>query len=93
MSLETLAHHRLLIVALFGALPLTCIVTSDTRAEASQKHRLIVLSDMGNEPDEEQQRVHTLPHCNEFDLEAQISVTGKFLKKGPRPGLFHTLEG
>ena len=44
-----------------------------------EKHRLIVLADMGNEPDEVQQMVHLMLYANEFDLEGLIAVTGKFL--------------
>ncbi len=43
------------------------------------KQRLIILADMGNEPDEEQQMMHMLMYANEFDLEGLIAVTGKFL--------------
>jgi hypothetical protein len=53
--------------------------------------RLIVLADMGNEPDEEQQMVHLLMYANEIDLEGLIAVTGKFLRQGPRPDLFFKL--
>jgi hypothetical protein len=54
-------------------------------------HRLIVLADMGNEPDEEQQMTHLLIYANEIDLEGLVAVTGKYLKTGPRPDLFHKL--
>tara|TARA_R110002096_G_scaffold385791_3_gene579628 strand:+ start:4808 stop:6301 length:1494 start_codon:yes stop_codon:yes gene_type:complete len=43
------------------------------------KHRLIILADMGNEPDEEQQMAHMLMGSNEFDLEGLIAVSGKYL--------------
>ena len=43
------------------------------------KSRLIILADMGNEPDEEQQMMHMLMCSNEFDLEGLIAVTGKYL--------------
>ena len=63
------------------------------------KPRLIILADMGNEPDEEQQMIHMLVNCNEFDLEGLIAVTGKFLNERSRneykrvvhPELFHRL--
>ena len=45
----------------------------------SEKHRLIILADMGNEPDEEQQMMHMLMYSNEFDLEGLIAVSGKYL--------------
>ncbi len=63
------------------------------------KGRLLILADMGNEPDEEQQMMHMLLCSNEFDLEGLIAVTGKFLRpesKDPyrqelHPELFHRL--
>ncbi len=54
----------------------------------SPRHRLVILADMGNEPDEEQQMAHMLVCSNEFDVEALIAVTGKYLKTDPRPDLF-----
>ncbi len=63
------------------------------------RHRLIVLADMGNEPDEEQQMVHLLMCHNEFDLEGLIAVSGIHLRPSNRdpyrrvlhPELFHRL--
>ena len=60
-------------------------------AAESPRHRLIVLADMGNEPDEEQQMVHMLMCSNEFDVEGLIAVTGKYLRRNPRPDLFMKL--
>lgn len=42
--------------------------------------RLIVLADMGNEPDEMQQMVHMIICSNEFLPEGLIAVTGKYLR-------------
>jgi len=42
--------------------------------------RLIILADMGNEPDEMQQMVHMIMCSNEFELEGLIAVTGKYLR-------------
>ena len=44
----------------------------------SDKTRLIVLADMGNEPDEVQQMVHMIMYSNEFDIEGLIAVSGKY---------------
>ena len=50
------------------------------------KSRLIIMADMGNEPDEEQQMIHMLMCSNEFDLEGLIAVTGKYLQPAhPEP--------
>ncbi len=65
----------------------------------SPRHRLIILADMGNEPDEEQQMAHMLMCCNEFEPEALIAVTGKYLRPESKieyrrhlhPELFHRL--
>lgn len=48
------------------------------------KPRLIILADMGNEPDEVQQMVHMMMYSNEFDLEGLIAVTGKHLNPGQK---------
>lgn len=45
-----------------------------------KKFRLIILADMGNEPDEIQQIMHLLMYNNEFDTEGLIAVTGKWLR-------------
>ena len=61
--------------------------------------RLIVLADMGNEPDEMQQMLHLLICSNEVQLEGLLAVTGKFLhpehrleyKRRLYPDWFHQL--
>ena len=45
-----------------------------------EKHRLIILADMGNEPDEMQQITHLLMYNNEIDIEGLIAVTGIWLR-------------
>ena len=57
------------------------LITSNIWAQEQQpeKHRMVILADMGNEPDEEQQMVHMLMCSNEFDVVGLIAVTGKFL--------------
>jgi hypothetical protein len=70
-----------------------------TAVPTSDRSRLIVLADMGNEPDEEQQMIHLLMCHNEFDLEGLIAVTGIHLQPANRdpyrrvvhPELFHRL--
>lgn len=49
---------------------------------AQSKYRLIVLADMGNEPDEMQQMTHLLMYNNEIDIEGLIAVTGIWLRPG-----------
>lgn len=69
-----------------------------TFGAASPKSRLIVMADMGNEPDEEQQMTHLLMYANMIDLEGLIACSGKYLhadrtdgRTKVRPDLFHKL--
>ena len=62
------------LIVLFSILTLVAAAQVD-----GTKSRLIILADMGNEPDEEQQMMHMLMCSNEFDLEGLIAVTGKYL--------------
>ena len=72
---------------------------SFTSFAQNEKHRLIVLADMGNEPDEEQQILHLLMYANEIEIEGLIAVTGSALnpqhpeleKRVTHPELFHYL--
>ena len=57
----------------------------------TDKHRLIILADMGNEPDELQQMVHLHMYANEVDIEGLIAVTSFWLRNNPRPDLFTSL--
>ena len=56
-----------------------------------EKHRLVVLADMGNESDEVQQMHHLLMCSNEINIEGLIAVTDKYLRESPQPGLFWEL--
>lgn len=67
-------------------------------ASAQENARLIIMADMGNEPDEEQQMTHMLMYSNMFDLEGLIACSGKYLHDGRdgfkgevHPELFHKL--
>lgn len=64
----------------------------------SMKERVIILADMGHDPDDEQQIVHMLTTSNEMELEGLITQTGRFFRPDPpakvkdlRPYLFHHL--
>jgi hypothetical protein len=66
-----------LFVLLFGMV----IIPLRATAAPSTKPRLIMLADMGNEPDEEQQNIHLMVCANEIDIEGLIVVTGKYLNE------------
>ncbi len=68
-------------------------------APAGDRSRLLILADMGNEPDEVQQMVHMIVCSNEFELEGLVAVSGIFLrpesaspyKRRLHPELFHQI--
>ena len=57
-------------------LVLILVIMGGPQALAS---RLIILADMGNEPDEVQQMAHMIMCSNEFELEGLIAVSGIYL--------------
>ena len=83
---------RTLLIGIF------CLLLPVQPAYAVEKTRLIIMADMGNEPDEEQQMMHMLMYSNMFDLEGLIACSGKYLHDGRdgfkgkvHPELFHEL--
>ena len=46
--------------------------------------RLFVLTDLANEPDDEESLVRLLVSANEFDIEGLVATTSIHLRKGPR---------
>ena len=75
------------------------LIISHLLLAQSTRPRLIVLADMGNEPDEVQQMLHLLICSNEIRLEGLLAVTGKHLRPSDsrpyrqilHPELFHML--
>ena len=52
-----------------------------SKNEAEKRHRLIILTDMENEPDDSQTMVKLLMYSNEIDIEGLIAVTSRWLPK------------
>ena len=59
----------------------------NTKAEfvEMEKQRVIVLTDISNEPDDEQSLVRFLVYSNEYDVEGVIATTSVWLKDKVRP--------
>ncbi|MFW6035021.1 MAG: nucleoside hydrolase-like domain-containing protein [Halothermotrichaceae bacterium] len=55
------------------------------KGEPEKKHRLIILTDMENEPDDSQTMVKLLMYSNEIDIEGLIAVTSTWLRKEVYP--------
>lgn len=53
--------------------------------------RVIVLSDIGNEPDDQMSLVRFLLYSNQFDVEALIATTSTWQRKAVRPEIMHTV--
>lgn len=51
------------------------------------KPRLIVLTDLSNEPDDEESLVRLLFYADQFDLEGLVATTSNWLKTNPREDL------
>lgn len=60
------------------------VVLSSMVAVASDKARLVVLTDLANEPDDEESLVRLLAYANEFDFEGIVATTSCHLREKPR---------
>lgn len=70
-------------------LSMACVCsTSDTAAASAQptepRNRLIVLTDIGNEPDDSESMVRLLLYSNDIDIEGLIATTSRHHPKDPR---------
>jgi len=57
----------------------------------SGKPRVVIISDIGNEPDDQMSFVRLLLYSNELDLEALIAATSTWQKAATHPETMHTL--
>lgn len=55
------------------------------------RQRVIVLTDIANEPDDQMSMVRFLVYSNEFDVEGLIAGTSTWLRNTVRPDVIHTL--
>src|SRR5215468_1449866 len=55
------------------------------------KPRVVVLTDMGNEPDDQMSFIRLLLYSNEMDLEGLIAVTSTWQKDRVHPETLHKL--
>lgn len=72
---------RTILVTLFIVLATSCL--------NAEKARVVVLTDISNEPDDEQSLVRFLLYSNEYDVEGLIATTSTHLKLGPRKDLIN----
>lgn len=55
------------------------------------KPRLIVLTDIANEPDDQMSFVRLLVSSNQFDIEALVATTSRHLRTSPRPDVLRSV--
>ena len=55
------------------------------------KVRMVVLTDIANEPDDQMSLVRLLVYGNHFDIEGLVATTSVWLRKGVRPDVLHTV--
>ncbi|WP_299552420.1 nucleoside hydrolase-like domain-containing protein [Seonamhaeicola sp.] len=78
-------HLLFFLVMLFGYF----YSNSQNTENKASKYRLIILADMGNEPDEMQQMIHMITCSNAFDIEGLIAVTGKYIRPNSKLGKYN----
>jgi hypothetical protein len=80
-----------LVLALLAAIP-TCAQLPPTHIDDFTGHpRAIIISDMGNEPDDQMSFVRLLLYSNEIDLEALIASTSTWQKTATHPETMHAI--
>jgi hypothetical protein len=72
-----------LVLCFSGAL----LAVAEPAAGNDPKPRLFVLTDVSNEPDDEESLVRLLVYSNEYDLEGIVATTSTWLREKPREDL------
>ncbi len=71
--------RSLCLLLLLGILPVASVL-----CQASQKPRVFVLTDISNEPDDEESLVRFLVYANEYDVEGLVATTSTHLRDQTR---------
>jgi hypothetical protein len=80
-----LLENRL--VAKAASPPPSAVSASPSASAATEKSRLFVLTDIANEPDDEESLVRLLVYANQFDLEGLVATTSTWLRHTTRVDL------
>jgi hypothetical protein len=57
------------------------------KPDRPDKPRLLILTDISNEPDDEESLVRLLVYANEFSIEGLVATTSTYLREKPREDL------
>lgn len=79
-------YPGVILLMVLGLLSISRVMAA-TKAEfvETEKQRVIVLTDITNEPDDEQSMVRFLVYSNEYDVEGMIATTSVWLRDKVRP--------
>src|SRR5262245_50392062 len=56
-----------------------------------QKQRIVVMTDIANEPDDQMSMVRLLVYSNEFDVEGLVATTSTWMRRQVRPDVIRML--
>ena len=86
-----LSNFGIRVLGLFAPFMLLvgCASVSAKSPEPDQRARLIVLTDIGNEPDDAESIVRLLLYSNDIALEGLVASTSRHLPVGTNPPLIH----
>ena len=62
-----------------------------TRGSYVPRQRLVVLTDIATEPDDQMSMVRLLVYSNELDIEGLVATTSTWMRAEIRPDVLHTL--
>src|SRR5215471_10085755 len=69
------------------------VLTPPATDDFTGRPRAIILSDIGNEPDDQMSFVRLLLYSNEIDLQALVATTSTWQKNAVHPETMRTLVG
>src|SRR4051794_33892542 len=75
------------IIRCFCALCILLLITTPSLAQSPPRHRLIVVTDIGNEPDDFMSMVRLMLYSNQIDIEGLIASTSIHQSKKVSPEL------
>lgn len=85
-------HIRFAFGLLFGAAAMAQPVSAPPCTDDFEGHpRAVILSDIGNEPDDQMSLVRLLLYSDEIDIEALIASTSTWQKKAVHPEIMRTV--
>lgn len=81
---ETKSYMKIKFIILFFVVNISSLAQNNLQFTDPGKQRIIVLTDITNEPDDQQSLVRFLVYANEFDIEGFVATTSNWLKNKVR---------